>query len=753
MTDHGLRYLANCSMLFTELPLLERPRGRQGRRVRRRRVLVAVARPAGAGRRRGRRLRRRRRRTPASQLVGLNFFAGDLAGPDCGVLSIPDRGRSSSATTSTSRSASASGSASGPSTPSTATGSTASTAAGAGRARPRATSACAAEAAAGIGATVLVEPVSGPKPYPLRTAADVARGRRPASAPTGAPTSASSATCTTWPSTATTSTPPSTPYADRIAHVQIADARAAASPAPATSTSTATRRARRPRLRRLGRPGVQARPPRPPRASPGCRASARQPALTADRLHARNEEHTHDHHRLHRTRHHGQPDGRPPASRPATTSSAYNRARAGSSRWSTPAAAAADIDRRGRQGRRRRRHRWCPTPPTCRRCSLGEDGVFANAKPGTPDHRLLQHPPRRHGRAGRAGRAQGLPAARRPGLRRRGRRRRTPRCRSWSAATQADFAEAKPILDAVGKTIVHVGPSGAGQTVKAANQLIVAGNIELARRGDRLPRGLRRRHSRPPSRCSAAGWPARTVLDQKGANMLAGNFEPGLPDRPAPQGHGHRHRRRPRGRRRRSRSARVVAQLMASRARQRRRRPRPLGAAARRRAALRPLTSVRRPRRELGAPAMARMTAADAAVEILEAGGRHQRLRPARRRDQPVLRRDARPTAGSTTCWPGTSRAPRTWPRATPAPRPATSASASAPSGPAGTDMITGLYSAQRRLDPDPVHHRPGAGRQAAQGGLPGRRHRVASPSRSPRWRSRCSSRRRCPARSSRRST
>ena len=26
------------------------------------------------------------------QLVGLNFFAGELAGPDCGVLSIPARG-------------------------------------------------------------------------------------------------------------------------------------------------------------------------------------------------------------------------------------------------------------------------------------------------------------------------------------------------------------------------------------------------------------------------------------------------------------------------------------------------------------------------------------------------------------------------------------------------------------------------------------------------------------------------------------
>ena len=40
-------------------------------------------------------------------------------------------------------------------------------------------------------------------------------------------------------------------------------------------------------------------------------------------------------------------------------------------------------------------------------------------------------------------------------------------------------AAARPLLDVVGSTVVHVGPSGAGQTVKAANQLIVAGNIAL----------------------------------------------------------------------------------------------------------------------------------------------------------------------------------------------------------------------------------------------------------------------------------
>ncbi len=45
-------------------------------------------------------------------------------------------------------------------------------------------------------------------------------------------------------------------------------------------------------------------------------------------------------------------------------------------------------------------------------------------------------------------------------------------------------------------------------------------------------------------------------------------------------------------------------------------------------------------------------------------------------------------------------------------------------SGPAGTDMITGLYSASAELHPDPVHHWPGSSRQADQGRFPGRRHR-----------------------------
>jgi 3-hydroxyisobutyrate dehydrogenase len=38
-----------------------------------------------------------------------------------------------------------------------------------------------------------------------------------------------------------------------------------------------------------------------------------------------------------------------------------------------------------------------------------------------------------------------------------------------------DFEHARPVLEAVGRTITHVGPIGAGQAVKAVNQVILAG--------------------------------------------------------------------------------------------------------------------------------------------------------------------------------------------------------------------------------------------------------------------------------------
>lgn len=42
------------------------------------------------------------------------------------------------------------------------------------------------------------------------------------------------------------------------------------------------------------------------------------------------------------------------------------------------------------------------------------------------------------------------------------------------------FRRAQPLLQALGKTIVHMGPSGSGQATKATNQILCAGAIQVA---------------------------------------------------------------------------------------------------------------------------------------------------------------------------------------------------------------------------------------------------------------------------------
>nr|WP_277925466.1 NAD(P)-dependent oxidoreductase [Sediminivirga luteola] len=92
---------------------------------------------------------------------------------------------------------------------------------------------------------------------------------------------------------------------------------------------------------------------------------------------------------------------------------------------------------------------------------------------------------------------------------------------------EEDFAAAAPVLEAVGKTIVHVGPAGAGQTVKAANQLIVAGNIQLLAEA-LVFLGAHGVDSRAALDVLGGGLAGSKVLDQKGQKMLDGDFAPGF---------------------------------------------------------------------------------------------------------------------------------------------------------------------------------------------------------------------------------
>ena len=92
---------------------------------------------------------------------------------------------------------------------------------------------------------------------------------------------------------------------------------------------------------------------------------------------------------------------------------------------------------------------------------------------------------------------------------------------------RADFEEATPVLEAVGKTIVYCGPSGSGQTVKAANQLIVAGTIELVAEAIVFLEAYGV-DTDAAVKVLAGGLAGNRILDRKAAGMLARRFEPGF---------------------------------------------------------------------------------------------------------------------------------------------------------------------------------------------------------------------------------
>ncbi|WP_112238373.1 2-hydroxy-3-oxopropionate reductase [Kribbella monticola] len=92
---------------------------------------------------------------------------------------------------------------------------------------------------------------------------------------------------------------------------------------------------------------------------------------------------------------------------------------------------------------------------------------------------------------------------------------------------ESDFQEAKPLLDAVGKTIVHVGASGAGQTVKAANQLIVAANIQALSEAVVFLEAYGV-DTKAALEVLGGGLAGSAVLNQKKENMLSRSFQPGF---------------------------------------------------------------------------------------------------------------------------------------------------------------------------------------------------------------------------------
>lgn len=95
-----------------------------------------------------------------------------------------------------------------------------------------------------------------------------------------------------------------------------------------------------------------------------------------------------------------------------------------------------------------------------------------------------------------------------------------------AGGSEEDFARAKPLLEKLGRTIVHVGEAGSGQTVKAANQLAIALVIQALSEalvlGEKA--GVRREAL---LEVLSGGLADNEVMHVKREKLLSGDYAPG----------------------------------------------------------------------------------------------------------------------------------------------------------------------------------------------------------------------------------
>ena len=93
--------------------------------------------------------------------------------------------------------------------------------------------------------------------------------------------------------------------------------------------------------------------------------------------------------------------------------------------------------------------------------------------------------------------------------------------------SEEDFERARPLFDVMGKTVTHVGPTGAGQVTKAANQVVVALTIEavsealvLGSKGGVAPEKI--------LDVLSGGLAGNKVMEVKREKFLSHKFDPGF---------------------------------------------------------------------------------------------------------------------------------------------------------------------------------------------------------------------------------
>jgi 2-hydroxy-3-oxopropionate reductase len=91
----------------------------------------------------------------------------------------------------------------------------------------------------------------------------------------------------------------------------------------------------------------------------------------------------------------------------------------------------------------------------------------------------------------------------------------------------ADFEAALPVFQAMGKTITHLGPLGAGGFTKLANQVIVA--VNLTALGEALTLAKKAGLDRALTlKALGGGLAGSRCLEQKTPNYVSGSYQPGF---------------------------------------------------------------------------------------------------------------------------------------------------------------------------------------------------------------------------------
>ena len=89
------------------------------------------------------------------------------------------------------------------------------------------------------------------------------------------------------------------------------------------------------------------------------------------------------------------------------------------------------------------------------------------------------------------------------------------------------FEAARPFLEAVGKTLTHLGPAGAGQVCKSANQLMVAATMQAV--AEALALGRKAGLDPMAMRQALLGGSARSfVMENHAKRIIEGTFQPGF---------------------------------------------------------------------------------------------------------------------------------------------------------------------------------------------------------------------------------